>query len=85
MKRIGLGTWIITAILLAFLAAAIVLAYQGWTSTADVELPASAYVALALGVVFSLVIGIGLMALVFYSSRAGYDEQAHEDRARRED
>jgi hypothetical protein len=28
---------------------------------------------MALGVVFSLVVGIGLMALVFYSSRHGYD------------
>ena len=27
-------------------------------------------------VIFSLVIGGGLMALVFYSSRAGYDEPA---------
>jgi hypothetical protein len=26
--------------------------------------------------VFSLVVGIGLMALVFYSSRKGYDEPA---------
>jgi hypothetical protein len=31
---------------------------------------------MALGVVFSLVVGIGLMALVFYSSRSGYDEPA---------
>jgi hypothetical protein len=36
--------------------------------------PASGYVALVLGVVFSLVVGAGLMALVFYSSRKGYDE-----------
>jgi hypothetical protein len=28
------------------------------------------------GVLFSLIFGIGLMALVFYSSRAGYDEPA---------
>lgn len=33
-------------------------------------------VAMALGVVFSLVVGIGLMGLVFYSSRRGYDEDA---------
>jgi hypothetical protein len=32
---------------------------------------------MALGIFFSLVIGIGLMALVFYSSRAGYDEPPH--------
>lgn len=40
------------------------------------EVPAAGYVALVLGVVFSLVVGVGLMALVFYSSRKGYDEPA---------
>lgn len=30
--------------------------------------------AMVLGVAFSLIVGIGLMALVFYSSRLGYDE-----------
>lgn len=40
------------------------------------EVPAAGYVALVLGVVFSLVVAVGLMALVFYSSRKGYDEPA---------
>jgi hypothetical protein len=29
---------------------------------------------MALGVILSLVVGFGLMALLFYSSRKGYDE-----------
>jgi len=29
---------------------------------------------LGVGIVFGLVIGCGLMALAFYSSRSGYDE-----------
>jgi hypothetical protein len=33
-------------------------------------------VALGLGVSFSIVIGCGLMALMFYNSRYGCDEQA---------
>jgi hypothetical protein len=36
------------------------------------------YIAMALGIFFSLVVGIGLMTLVFYSSRAGYDEPPHQ-------
>jgi hypothetical protein len=32
---------------------------------------------MTLGVVFSLVVGCGLMALLFYSSRHGYDEPHH--------
>ena len=67
--------WIVIAVLSALLLAASVLGYLGWTST-DTSVPASGYVALVLGVVFSLVVGVGLMALVFYSSRKGYDEPA---------
>ena len=69
----GLARWLVIAGLCAMLVAASVLGYLGWTST-DTSVPASGYVALVLGVVFSLVVGVGLMALVFYSSRKGYDE-----------
>jgi hypothetical protein len=31
-------------------------------------------VAMAIGVLFSLAVGVGLMALVFHSSRFGYDD-----------
>ena len=31
---------------------------------------------MAIGIVFSVLLGAGLMALVFYSSRGGYDEPA---------
>jgi TRAP-type C4-dicarboxylate transport system permease small subunit len=65
--------WVVIAVLAALLVAACILGYLGWTST-DTSVPASGYVALVLGVVFSLVVGAGLMALVFYSSRKGYDE-----------
>jgi hypothetical protein len=37
-------------------------------------MPAIGYVAMTLGVMFSLVVGFGLMGLLFYSSRHGYDE-----------
>jgi TRAP-type C4-dicarboxylate transport system permease small subunit len=70
------GSWSIIAVLLALLAATVVVAYLGWTSAPDTMVPASGYVALTIGVVFSLVVGFGLMALVFYSSRHGYDEPA---------
>lgn len=42
-------------------------------------MPAVGYFAMTLGVVFSLVVGIGLMALLFYSSRHGYDEAPHTE------
>ena len=65
--------------LLAFLAAsAWFVFYVGQTDTGP-PMPASGYVAMGLGVLFSLVVGIGLMALVFYSSRHGYDDQSQGD------
>ena len=70
----GIGTWIVVAVLSALLVASVVIAYLGWTLE-DAEVPASGYVAMAFGVIFSLAFGIGLMAF-FYSSRKGYDEPA---------
>ena len=71
----NLARWMVIAVLCALLVGAVVLGYLGWVST-DTKVPEAGYVALVLGVVFSLVVGIGLMALVFYSSRKGYDEPA---------
>ncbi len=70
-----MNRWLVIAILIAFLAGAVYVGYRGWTGGGDVDMPASAYVALALGVIFSLLIGCGLMALVFYSHRKGYDDR----------
>ena len=71
----GFGRSAVVVVLLLLLASAGAIGYFGWTiSNADV--PLAGYVAMALGVVFSLVVGVGLMALVFYSSRKGYDEPA---------
>jgi hypothetical protein len=44
-------------------------------------IPFYGYVAIAGGVLFSLLIGGGLMALVFYSSRYGYDDLSRDDDA----
>jgi hypothetical protein len=74
-KRGTLGTVILVAVpLFAILGAAFWYAAWAWTSLSGPPMPATGYVALTLGVVFSLVVGFGLMALLFYSSRHGYDE-----------
>jgi hypothetical protein len=43
----------------------------------------SGIIALGLGTFFSLVIGCGLMALMFFSSRRGYDDAADPFRDRK--
>jgi hypothetical protein len=71
--RMGMGSWTILIVLLVLLAATMVVAYLGWTSGSGIDMPASGYIAMGFGVVISLGVGFGLMALIFYSSRKGYD------------
>ncbi len=62
--------------LITMLAASVWFAYYVWITDDGPPMPTSGYVAMALGILFSIVIGFGLMALVFYSHRHGYDERA---------
>lgn len=79
-KRGTLGTIALVAVpLLAILAAASWYAARAWVSLSGPPMPATGYVAMGLGVVFSLVVGCGLMALLFYSNRHGYDEPSRAD------
>jgi hypothetical protein len=66
----------IIAPLLALLAASVWFALYTWTAIEGPPMPVEGHVAMWLGIVFSLVVGCGLMALVFYSSRRGYDDAA---------
>ena len=76
--KMGIGSWTLMAALLGLLAAAVAFAYFGWTYEPGEAMPVSLLIPMALGIVFSLIVGIGLMALVFYSSRKGYDEPPRE-------
>jgi membrane protein DedA with SNARE-associated domain len=73
-SRMGVGSWIILIVLLSLLVASSFVVYLGWTLGNGTDVPTSGYAAMAFGVVISLAVGFGLMALLFYSSRKGYDE-----------
>jgi hypothetical protein len=73
-NRLGVGSWTILIVLLVLLAGTLVVVYVGWSLAKGTDVPPSGYVAMALGVLASLAVGFGLMALIFYSSRKGYDE-----------
>ena len=72
--RMGAGSWIILIVLLSLLVATGFVIYFGWTLGNGTDVPTSGYAAMAFGVIISLAVGFGLMALLFYSSRKGYDE-----------
>jgi len=73
---------LLLAALFALLALAVWFAGATWERFAGDAMPAYGYVAMAGGVLFSLLVGGGLMALVFYSSRRGYDESQGDFRDR---
>lgn len=54
-----------------------------WDRLGGEAIPIFGYVAIAGGVLFSLLVGGGLMALVFYSNRHGYDDLSGGDNNRR--
>jgi len=76
------GTIALVAALVAILAAALWYAASAWLAVAGPPMPTVGYVAMALGIILSLVVGCGLMALLFYSSRHGYDEPFRSDEDR---
>jgi hypothetical protein len=75
MKKNGLSPagWLVLGILLALLAAAIFYAVQVWTSMSGVVMSGWGWLFLILGILVTVGLGAGLMALVFYSSRHDYD------------
>ena len=70
---------ILVIALFALLALSVWFAAYAWTHLGGDPVPTYGYVAIAGGVVFSLAVGGGLMALVFYSSRHGYDDLSGGD------
>lgn len=58
----------------AMLAGALYLAIEVWAAYEEVEISSAGTLFMVLGVVLSLAVGGGLMALVFYSRRKGFDD-----------
>jgi hypothetical protein len=75
--------WIVFTPLFALLAAAFWFAGRSWVHLAGATIPIYGWLAIAGGVFFSLLVGGGLMALIFYSSRHGYDDLSGGDGGRR--
>lgn len=69
-------TLLLSLALGGILIGAVVWVIRIWIELADVEMSGHGIVALVLGALLSLALGMGLMFLVFYSSRHGHDDGA---------
>ena len=80
-----MGSKILIAVLLALVIWAGWVGITGWNLESDVQMDVHGYTAMIIGIVGSLVVGIALMALVFYSSRKGYDDADGHNSERSDD
>ena len=71
-SAIGIAGWLAIAAMGILLGLAIWFSFWGWNLT-DASLDANGRIALVLGAVFSMLVGGGLMGLLFWSNRKGYD------------
>jgi hypothetical protein len=74
MGKVGLGTILTLAVLIGLLLMAIVFMAIGWDAPeGGTPMSSMGWVAMILGVMVTLALGAGLMALMFYSNRHGRD------------
>ena len=78
MRRFGSVLLVVS--LVAILVGSVWFAVLGWTEIEGPPISVEGYIAMAAGIIFSLIVGVGLMSLVFYSRRHGYDEAANRGR-----
>ncbi len=65
-------------VLFGLLILAAVTGLWAWREIGEVEIGMHGWIALGLGAGLTFLVGAGLMALMFFSARRGYDERAHE-------
>ncbi len=71
--RLSAAGWIALAVLVGFLLVSLWYAVKVWSSMAGVHMSGWGWMFLILGIVVTVGLGAGLMALVFYSSRHDMD------------
>lgn len=70
--------FLLFTVLIAVGLAAAVFGVMAWQSAGEAEISLMGWLALAGGVFFTVLLGGGLMGLVFYSSRHGHDDNHYQ-------
>ena len=71
--RLGIAGWVLIAVLVALLVWAAWYAVYAWNALAGIDISPMGWVFIVIGILLTLGLGGGLMALVFYSSRNDFD------------
>jgi hypothetical protein len=74
--------WLLIGVLVALLVAALWYCVSIWRSTPS--MPLYGNIIMGVAAILALGAGCGLIALMYYSQRKGYDEPARSDRTPRE-
>ena len=73
-----MANWLTVLFLVGLLAATSGVAFWVWQEIGETDIGRHGLIALALGAGVTFLLGAGLMSLVFFSSRRGYDDRAHK-------
>jgi hypothetical protein len=73
------SSWIAVVIAGAVVGVVAIVVVNLWSGMGDSAISTAGWLAMALGILVTLALGIGLMALVFISSRRGYDEAGRKE------
>jgi hypothetical protein len=76
IRKPSIGGYFLIGSLLSLLAGVIAFGRVAWALGEGTDVPAFGYVAMGAGILFWIVLGVGLMGLCFCSSRLGYDKPA---------
>jgi hypothetical protein len=81
-RGLGKGEWALFGLLGVLLLASIVGFWAALTHGQIPHISVHGWIAMSIGILFSLLIGCGLMWLSFYSARHGFDDRADPGRLR---
>lgn len=74
------STWIALSVATAAVIAIAAVVMGLWSAVGDTQISVAGWLAMVFGALATLALGIGLMALVFISSRRGYDDAGGDPR-----
>ena len=73
-RQLSVGAWIALVVLIGLLTMAIVGVSLSGTDDLSADMSGVGTIAMIFGAIFTIAVGGGLMGLIFYSSRHGYDD-----------